>query len=392
MAAERRLLIVDDSPEDRALYRRLIEQGASFHILEAELGEAGLALCRAERPDCVLLDYRLPDLDGLEILAALQDRDGQCAAPVVFLTGQGSERLVAEVMKAGAADYLPKKGLTSAALCRAVKNAIAQHQLRAAIHEHGRLIEERNAALARKNAEIQRFYHTLSHELKTPLTAAREFVAILLDGIAGPLNDTQREYLGIAKQSCDQMKRMLDDLLDAARLETGKLSLDLQPANIGEVAREVLAAFAPLAEEKGIRLRQSIAPGFPEVLIDRQRIAQVLTNLLNNALKFTEAGGEITARASPDPDPKWPHQVLIAVSDTGRGIAEEHLDAIFRRLYQVQESDMSTAGGMGLGLSLCRGIIRQHGGEIWVESQPGTGSTFFFTLPAWDPAKMTLLS
>lgn len=236
-----------------------------------------------------------------------------------------------------------------------------------------------NAQLAGNNAEVQRFYHTLAHELKTPLTAAREFVAIVLDGIAGPVGAEQREYLGIARESCDQMTRLLNDLLDSARLETGKFSLDRQPAAIDEVAGQVVAELASLARDRGIHVRQAIPPGLPSVLIDRQRIAQVLVNLLNNALKFTDAGGRITVRASADPE--RPEYVRVAVADTGRGIAAADLEAVFERLYQVRESDVTTAGGLGLGLSLCRGIVRQHGGEIWAESKLGVGSTFFFTLP-----------
>ncbi len=379
--ASQQILIVDDSPEDRALYRRLLEQGGSFTIVEADLGEEGLARCLAERPACVLLDYRLPDLDGLEFLAALPPQDGPQAIPVVFLTGEGNERLVAEAMRAGAADYLPKRGLTASALCRAVNNAIDRHQLRASIHQHGQLLEESYAALARKHAEIHRFYHTLSHELKTPLTSAREFIAILRDGIAGAVNDTQREYLDIALQSCDQMTRMLNDLLDATRLETGKLNLILKPAVLAEVAAQAIATVRLRAADSGIALTQTQAPDLPLVRMDRQRVLQVFINLLDNALKFTPRGGAIDVVLGHDP--ANPEQVLVTVSDTGRGIAPENLQHIFERLYQVQAGDMDTQGGIGLGLSLCREIVDHHGGTIAAASTPGVGTSFRFTLPKY---------
>lgn len=381
--ANQQILIVDDSPADRALYRRLLEQGGSFDIVEAELGEEGLAHCLATRPACVLLDYRLPDLDGLEFLAALPPAEGADAIPVVFLTGAGNERLVAEAMRAGAADYLPKSGLTASALCRAVNNAIDRHQLRASIHRHGHLLEESYAALARKHAEIHRFYHTLSHELKTPLTSAREFVAIVRDGIAGPVNDTQREYLDIARQSCDQMTRMLNDLLDATRLETGKLQLEFHLDDLAAVAAEALAAFALRAQGLGTGLHLTQAAALPPLRMDRQRVLQVFLNLLDNALKFTPPGGTISVAL--DRDPGRPEAAQIRVADTGCGIAPEHLQHIFERLYQVQAGDMDTKGGIGLGLTLCREIVERHGGTITAQSTPGVGTTFIFTLPIAGP-------
>jgi signal transduction histidine kinase len=375
-----RILIIDDSPEDRELYRRLLDRIAlDYRMLEAETGAAGLALCRAEAPDCLLLDYHLPDFDGLEVLAMLAGADGQVSVPVIMLTGGGSETLVAEAMKAGAADYIPKNAVSATSLNRAITNALEKHKLRAAITDQHRILAETNQELRRKNVEIQQFYHMVSHELKTPLTTAREFVAIVLDGLAGPLTDTQREYLGYAKESCDQMTLGLNDLLDAARLDTGKLRLTLHPVSIATVVLRAVASFAPQAHAKEIRLHQVLASGLPEVLIDERRITQVLANLLSNALKFTPTGGEVAVRVTSEPQPSA--RVLIAVSDTGRGIAPDHLEYIFDRLYQVRSDDAAIEGGLGLGLHVCREVIRLHGGDIWVESTPDQGSTFYFTVP-----------
>lgn len=392
MSAPVALVVVDDSPEDRELYRRLLSQagGPGYAISEADSGAEGLRLCEAERPDCVLLDYRLPDLDGLEFLTALAKEEGAFSAPVVVLTGQGSEGLVADVMKAGAADYLPKGSLSASALARAIMTAVERFRLQRAVERQHRLLGETNHQLQQRNAEIQSFYHTLSHEINTPLTAAREFVAIVLDGLAGEITETQREYLGIAKQSCDQMRRLINDLLDATRLETGKLSIEPRPTALSKLLRGAVASHAPLAEAGGLRLEHTIAPDVPAVLIDRQRIAQVLANLLSNAIKFTQNGGRIAVTAGQDPE--QPCLARVSVSDTGRGIANEHLGSIFERLNQVRPDDAGSAGGLGLGLYLCRELIELHGGKIWADSQLGKGSTFSFTLPAWDPARETLPS
>src|SRR5688572_11538154 len=154
-------------------------------------------------------------------------------------------------------------------------------------------LERTNSDLRRKSEEVQNFYHTLSHELKTPLTSAREFVSIVMDGLAGKLNPTQHEYLGIALESCNQLRVCINDLLDATRLETGKLSIELKPVCLGTLVQRVVTALKPAAHGKKIELTCEIAPTLPQVFVDDNRITQVVTNLLNNALKFTECGGTI---------------------------------------------------------------------------------------------------
>src|SRR6266852_5127364 len=143
-------------------------------------------------------------------------------------------------------------------------------------------LEQTNKDVRRKNQEIQNFYHTLSHELKTPLTSAREFVSIVMDGLAGPLTETQNEYLGIAKDSCNQMRVCLNDLLDATRLETGKFAIRLKPASLAGLIHNVVNMMTPVATAKEISLRQEIQSGLPEVPIDAGRIMQVISNLVNN--------------------------------------------------------------------------------------------------------------
>ena len=283
-----RLLIVDDDPVDRETYRRLLKQHSdyTYDFLEADLGEDGLTLCQEESPDCILLDYRLPDLDGLEFLSALANPDGGLSYAVIMLTGSGSEMLVAEAMKAGAADYMPKGVLTTESLGRAVSNAVEKHRLRTAVREQRQMLVQTNQELQRQNEEIQQFYHMLSHELKTPLTAAREFVSIVLDGLAGPLSDTQHEYLTLVKQSCDQITLGLNDLLDVTRLDTGKLSITPHPMAIDTVVDRAVASTAKPARDKGIRLQRVIVPNLQEVCMDEHRIVQVLTNLLGNAVKW----------------------------------------------------------------------------------------------------------
>ena len=250
-------------------------------------------------------------------------------------------------------------------------------------------LERTNSDLRVKNEEVQNFYHTLSHELKTPLTSAREFVAIVRDGLPGVLNETQREYLGIALDSCNQLRVCINDLLDATRLETGKLSIDLKPTALGVVVQRVVTALSPAAQGKGIELTCELAPALPLILLDERRIAQVLTNLINNALKFTDSGGSIRVRATQAADAGT--GIEVSVSDSGRGIPPDQRDRIFDRLFQVKSGDATTEHGVGLGLYICRELVRLHGGEIRVESEIGKGSTFLFSLPCVSTCQRPVL-
>ena len=258
-------------------------------------------------------------------------------------------------------------------------NITARKQAEMARRDVQAKLARTNKVLSQRNDEIQNFYHTLSHELKTPLTSAREFVSITMDGLAGPLNTTQKEYLGIAKESCDQLRACVNDLLDATRLETNKLSLELKLVAISALVHRVLASMGWMAAEKKIELRQEIQTELPEIAIDEHRITQVLTNLLSNAIKHTPEFGTIviTARQAPE----RAELLEISVRDTGCGIPKEEQERIFDRLYQIKAGDATTEQGVGLGLYLCRELVQLHGGNIWVESESGQGSTFSFVLP-----------
>ncbi len=252
----------------------------------------------------------------------------------------------------------------------------AEDQLKASFQEVGRL-----------NTEIQNFYHVLSHELKTPLASAREFVSIVIDGLAGPLNATQLEYLGMAKESCDQMRLYINDLLDVTRLETGKMSIEFKPLPLAALVERVVEMLAPAAAEKGVSLSCDCQHNLPAVPIDRQRILQVLTNLTTNAIKFTPEGGRVCL--SLNEAPTDPACLQVDVRDTGCGIAREQVDVIFNRLYQANHAAQSaeSRSGLGLGLFICQELVDLHRGRIWVESEIGKGSTFSFTVPKQAKAK-----
>ncbi|MHC5064236.1 MAG: response regulator [Planctomycetota bacterium] len=380
MAESLRILAVEDDVGDGEILRLNLDDVADWEVdfqRVASSQEALLAIAERDT-DAVFVDYNLGAENGIDVLKALRRSGYQ--GPLVFLTGMGDEQVAVDAFHGGADDYLPKGSLCSSGLQRAVTNAIIKCSLQAELKEQREKLEAANRELKRRNSEIQRFHQLLSHELKTPLTSALSFLEILADGISGPVTETQKEHLQIVKESCGQIVTCIDDLLDVARIESGKLSLDKKPEWVSELLQGTVNAMKPTAQSKGIELSAVVAPNLPQVIADNPRIKQVLNNLLNNALKFTSEGGRVDVMANLSPED--PEMVQISVMDTGCGIELDQIERIFDRLYQSRESDSSEHGGLGLGLNLCKELVSLHDGRIWVVSKPGEGATFTFTLPS----------
>jgi signal transduction histidine kinase len=435
-----RLLIVDDSPEDRELYRRQLAQDReyAYEFLEAETGEEGLQTALAEDPDCLLLDYRLPDVDGLEFLSRLL---AQKLIPVIVLTGQGNEAVAVEAMKSGAQDYLLKGSVTRDRLQHAVRNAIEKVALRHKVEERTAELAEANAKLrrmyddlevlvARRTAELSvaneelkreirvrewaeqerarllvleqaarkqaeeanrtkdEFLATLSHELRTPLNAILGWVQVLR---SGKLDETAAvRALETIERNARSQAQLIADLLDVSRIITGKLRLDFKPVDLRRIIEAALDSVRPAADAKGILLDVSAVPLASPVLGDADRLQQVVWNLLSNAMKFTPRGGRVEVRLR-----EAGSNALIRVTDTGIGIRPDFLPYVFDRFRQAEGSITRSHGGLGLGLSIVRHLIELHGGTVDVESAgEGQGATFIVRLPlraelAEDPLDQT---
>ncbi|MBX6313295.1 MAG: HAMP domain-containing protein [Isosphaeraceae bacterium] len=215
---------------------------------------------------------------------------------------------------------------------------------------------------------------TVSHELKTPLTSLQMAIHLLLEEEVGPLTPKQVELLLAARQDSDRLLAMVNDLLDLTRIEQGRLHLNREPIAPGELIAEAIKRCEVRARDAGITLQADVPPGLPEVLADRERVGHIFDNLLDNALRHTERGGEVrlTAQAADG-------SVQFAVADTGEGIAPEHLPHLFEKFYRVPGA--RHRGGAGLGLAIVREVVLAHGGQIDVASRPGVGTTIIFTLP-----------
>ncbi len=221
------------------------------------------------------------------------------------------------------------------------------------------------------------FVSIVSHELRTPLAAIKGAVDNLLDGIGGELGDVQKKCLAISQRNIDRLGRLINDMLDISRIEAGKIQITKQNTDIANIIKDVLFFFKDIAAEKAISLESVIEGNLPLISLDSDKITQVITNLVGNAVKFTPRGGKITIAVFLTGD-----FMQMSVIDTGTGINRQDLEKVFDKFYQVSRPE--TKGlykGTGLGLPITKGIIEKHNGKIWAESELGKGSKFSFTLP-----------
>ena len=231
--------------------------------------------------------------------------------------------------------------------------------------------EELRKAMNIKSA----FTSMVSHELRTPLTAIKEGISIVLDGITGEVSAEQRRFLDISKRNVDRLARLINDVLDYQKMESGKQKFKLAECDMNDIAMEVYNTLVRSAEEQGLKLGISLDREMPKLSCNRDKIIQVLMNITHNAIKFTEKGS-VSISTTKEKD-----NIHVAVSDTGPGIKEEDLPKVFQPFEQLEMGKDRKTGGSGLGLTISKGIIERHDGKIWVESVYGQGTTFHFILP-----------
>ncbi len=368
------VLLIEDNPGDADLIRlRSVEANSDLSVSCVTRLSTGLASMMVAPPAMVLLDLNLPDSHGADTYrAVLRETPG---VPIVVLSGLDDEELAASAVHQGVQDYLVKGNFDSKQLARAMRYAIERQALLTSLDM------SRRQQLQFKNE----FLSHVSHELRTPLTCIHQFVSLMLDGLAGQLHPEQREHLETVFRSVNQLRVMITDLLEATRAESGKISIEPHCMVIGDTIRQAVAMLQSTAQAKGIGLEAGLDIRIPFIYADPNRVLQVLTNLIDNAVKFTPADGSVMVKAClMENDPNF---VQISVADTGRGISADAKTLIFERLYQDPNSIDDSRKGLGLGLYISKELVRLQGGQMWVESQLSHGSTFIFTLPLFSLAK-----
>ncbi len=381
--ADYRLLVIEDDQLDWMLIERFLKEvDPGCESIWCENGTSALERLPNDRWDCVFVDQGLPDCRGEELIESLRIISNDPWLPVVMISGDQDLESATGAIRKGATDYIPKNRLSGRALRRVMGNAIKQARMGRSLDQERDHIRTLNEQLVKRNSEIESFYHTVSHELKTPLTAIREFSSLMNEGLLGPVSTEQNEALDYSISCCDRLVRLIGDLFDAARIESGKLDLTLEWFDPAKFLHGEVVIMDTIAQQQGVSLRSANSGAIPACRADRTRLGQVLSNLIGNALKFTPAGGDVEVALRFDANRE---QLVFTVTDTGPGIEPDQAARIFDRLYQVEESPDTGQGGMGIGLYLCRMIVEQHHGQISVSSRPGHGSCFAARIPLMVP-------
>jgi signal transduction histidine kinase len=359
MSERLRLLVVDDDLVDRLAIRRAIEQsGLDTEVIEASDAAEALVIFDARPLDCLLLDQDLPGMSGIEL--ATQLRAAGNFIPIVFVTGHQDEELLQQAIDAGITDFIPKTDLTPRRLALRIKFAVRIGRAEA---ESQKQLERANAA-ARARDEI---LAVVSHDLRGPLHAISLAHEALRDEITGPAT----RYLGAIERASTRAERLITDLLEAAAIENGAMSLSKGPVDAVSIVKQVAADHELLVKDAGSKIIAQLPDEQIVVSADRDRVLQVLGNLVGNSLKH--------ARGTPIEISVQRHDrtAVIAVRDQGPGIGPSELPHIFDRYW----TGRTKKGGAGLGLAIAKGIVSAHGGQLAVDSKPGEGAKFFFTLP-----------
>ncbi|MBU3910980.1 MAG: response regulator [Candidatus Omnitrophica bacterium] len=374
-----KVLLVEDNPTDALILRKKLQRDNSFDydITHVISGEDGIAALEKDMFDIALLDYNLPRKSGLETLREIRKKE--IKMPVVMITGQGDEAVAARLMKEGAFDYLPKREGYEDSVPLMIRKTIAEHRARLEKEEFQKEIALKKSELEKINKKLMDldrmksdFVANVVHELRTPLTIIKGNVDNIVEGYAGEVQPQQKEILSDIFKVVERLARLVNDLLDLSKIESGKTQLKKEDLDIVELAGEAMNGFEKLAKDKGIGIKKEFSKSRVMINADRDKLTQVFVNLIGNAVKFTDKG-DVTVRLAELQD-----EVQIEIQDTGLGMTKEETEKIFDKFVRVVAEKKE---GTGLGLPIAKDIITLHKGRIRVESTPDKGSNFIFNLP-----------
>jgi two-component system, sensor histidine kinase and response regulator len=372
MAEDIKILLVDDDEIDRMMVRRALKS-ASFtvQIAEAQNCAETLAAIQQDIYDCALLDYRLPDGDGLELVVQIRALNIQI--PLIVLTGQGDDQIAVELLKAGASDYLSKSRVSPGRLAQVLQNALRIYKA------------ERAAAIANQQREEllkqrEDFISRLTHDLQTPLFAANRMLQLFQEGVFGEVPPAVNQRMSVIIRSNHNLLQMVSNIVEVYSREAEQKLHTVDHCDLKDIIKDVVQELSPLVLQKnvGLHVRTHDEQARYIVTGDCLELRRVFINLIGNSIKFTDVGQIEVGLSYAD---EAPETIVITVRDTGPGIAEELQSSLFERFRSGNHKRSNT----GLGLYLCRRILESHHGSISLESQLSVGSTFTIRLPRYRP-------
>jgi len=368
------ILLIEDEEEHAGIIERSFERDGAFQVTTAPTIAVGASEMKRSAFDLVISDWRLPDGEAFDLFT-----DDNRRFPLLIMTSYGNEKIAVRAMRAGAVDYVVKSESTLLDMPHLAESAIRQWKeliARELREEYTLGLELRNLEIERANRLKSEFVATMSHELRTPLHTIIGFSELLTDELKGPLNQDQARFVRYIQKDAQHLLALINEVLDLSKIEAGSLILNRQTLDLSGVLEEAIASIRPQCRAKSIRIETHI-PDSLFVDADSVRLKQIVYNLLSNAVKFTPAGRRIEIDASCAGG-----FVEISVIDTGIGIPEYEHQSIFDKFHQVVTATSGIREGTGLGLTITKRLVEEHGGRIWLASQPGKGSRFTFTIPS----------
>lgn len=368
-----RVLLIEDDEDDVVMTRALLREieGIRYELEWISEVEAGLNALEAARHDVCLVDYRLGTHDGIAFLTEAIERG--CRIPIILLTGQADHAVDLAAMRAGAADFLSKAQISAQLLERSIRYSIQQKRSEAQRIQLSAEQAARREAEAASRAKDQ-FLAMLAHELRNPLAA----IASALQLLRSPAEAEQAQWaLEVGERQVGHLVRLIDDLLDVSRITQGKIQLEKRPLAVSEIVQRAVESVRPQVERRRHNLLVSITSEPLWVEADPTRLEQVAVNLLTNASKYTDEGGRIEIAVRREGE-----EAVIRVRDNGIGMSPEMVSHVFELFTQIDHSLDRSQGGLGIGLTLVRSLVRMHGGDVTAHSEgPGRGSEFVVRLP-----------
>lgn len=378
---ENRILVVDDERGIREFLLKALIRIGGFQAEPAENGEEALKKMEKEKFDLVLTDLKMPRMDGLQLVKEISQSKPEVLT--VLMTGHGTIDSALEAMKHGASDYLTKPLNLDETILR-LRKVLEEKQRFVRLKDYAEQLEKANQELRKVDAMKSEFVSVASHELRTPLSAIKNSIQLILSGKTGAINENQLKFLSMAERNINRLTKILNDLLNLSKIESGKIDLWCEEVALKRLIELTVISLTPQADSKSIKINIEVPDRLPHAYGDRDRIEQILVNLIDNAIKFSPEEGNILVSAAPFSEEREggvSQKIAIRVKDTGIGIPSDQLESIFDKFYQVEGTLNRSIGGTGLGLAITKGLVEAHQGKIWAESEAGKGSVFTFTLP-----------